>query len=82
MKKIQRKEIGLFAAQVILVSLIVLSPGLISFVTSNDAAVAWESLRISSFWLAPALVVYLLNFYLCVPLLWFRHRFWLFSLAN
>ncbi len=82
MKKIQRKEIGLFVAQVILVSLIVLSPGLISFVTTNDAAVAWESLRISSFWLAPALVVYLLNFYLCVPLLWFRHRFWLFSLAN
>ena len=27
-------------------------------------------------------MVYLLNFYLCVPLLWFRHRFWLFSLAN
>lgn len=82
MKKIQGKDIGLFAAQVILVSLIVLSPGLISFVTNNDAAVAWESLSISAYWLAPALMMYLLNFYLCVPLLWFRRRFWLFGLVN
>ena len=28
------------------------------------------------------MVVYLLNFYLCVPMLWFRHRYWLFGLAN
>ena len=82
MNKIQGKDIGLFVAQVILLSLIVLSPGLISFVTSNNASTGWESLQISAYWLAPALVVYLLNFYVCVPLLWFRRRFWLFGLAN
>ena len=82
MNKIQGKDIGLFAAQVILLSFIVLSPGLISFVMSNNASTSWESLQISAYWLAPALVVYLLNFYVCVPLLWFRRRFWLFGLAN
>ena len=82
MKKIQGKDIGLFVAQVILLSFIVLSPGLISFVMSNNASTSWESLQISAYWLAPALVVYLLNFYVCVPLLWFRRRFWLFGLAN
>ena len=82
MNKIQGKDIGLFVAQVILLSFIVLSPGLISFVMSNNASTSWESLQISAYWLAPALVVYLLNFYVCVPLLWFRRRFWLFGLAN
>jgi LytS/YehU family sensor histidine kinase len=28
------------------------------------------------------MAVYLLNFYLFIPLLWFRHRFWLFGVAN
>ena len=82
MRKIQGKDLGLFVAQVLLLSMIVLSPGLISYVTSNDAAVVWESLTISAYWLAPALIVYLLNFYLFVPLLWFRHRFWQFGLVN
>jgi len=82
MRKIQMKDIGLFVAQVLLLSLVLMSPGLISFITSNDAAVVWGSLRIAAYWLAPALLVYLLNFYLCVPLLWFRGRHWWFGIAN
>ena len=82
MKKIQIKDMWLFVAQVLLLSLVLLSPGLISYVTTNDAAMVWGSLWISAFWLAPAVVVYLLNFYLCVPMLWFRHRYWLFGIAN
>ncbi len=82
MKKIQIKDIWLFVAQVLLLSLVMVSPGLISYVTTNDAAMAWDSLWISAFWLTPTVVVYLLNFYLCVPMLWFRHRFWLFGIAN
>ena len=82
MGKIQIKDVWLFVAQMLLLSLVMLSPGLISFITNNNATVVWESLRISAYWLAPALLVYLLNFYLCVPLLWFRHRFWQFCLAN
>ena len=82
MRKIQIKDVWLFVAQVLLLSLVLLSPGLISYITSNDATVVWDSLKISAYWLAPALTVYLINFYLCVPLLWFRHRFWLFGLVN
>ena len=82
MKKIQTKDVWLFVAQVLLLSLILLSPGLISYVTSHDSRFVWESLVVSAYWLAPAVVVYLINFYLSVPLLWFRHRRWQFVLAN
>lgn len=82
MSKVKIKDIWLFLAQVVVLSLVVLSPGLISFVTSNDAAVAWESLRISAYWLAQVPVVYLLNFYLCVPLLWYRHHYCMFVFTN
>ena len=82
MKKIQTKDVWLFVAQVLLLSLVLLSPGLISYVTSHDSRLVWESLTVSAYWLAPAVAVYLLNFYLCVPLLWFRHRRWQFVLAN
>ena len=69
-------------AQVLLLSLVLLSPGLISYVTSHNPQLACESLTVSAYWLAPAVVVYLLNFYLCVPMLWFRHRRWQFVVAN
>ena len=82
MKKVQTKDVWLFVAQVLLLSMILLSPGLISYVTSHDTQLAWDSLLVSAYWLAPAVIVYLLNFYLCVPLLWFRHRYWLFGLSN
>jgi sensor histidine kinase YesM len=82
MKKIQTKDVWLFVAQVLLLSLIMLSPGLISYVTSHNPQLVWESLGVSAYWLAPALVVYLANFYLCAPLLWFRHRRWQFAVAN
>jgi sensor histidine kinase YesM len=82
MKKIQIKDVWLFVAQVLLLSLIILSPGLISYVTTHEAKFVFGSLIVSAIWMTPAIVVYLLNFYLCVPLLWFRHRRWLFFVAN
>ena len=82
MKKIQIKDVWLFVAQVLLLSLTLLSTGLISYVTSHNPQLAWDSLTVSAYWLAPAIVVYLLNFYLCVPLLWFRHRRWQFVVIN
>ncbi len=82
MKKIHIKDVWLFVAQVLLLSLVLLSPGLISYVTAHDIQVVWGSLLVSAYWLAPAVVVYLINFYLFVPLLWFRHRRWQFFVAN
>ena len=82
-RKLQAKDIWLFVAQVLLLSLIMLSPALISYISSNgDGNLALESLWIAFYWLAPAMAVYLLNFYLFIPQLWFRHSFWLFGAAN
>ncbi len=82
MKKIHIKDVWLFVAQVLLLSLTLLSPGLISYVTTHDIQVVWGSLMVSAYWLAPAIVVYLLNFYLFVPMLWFCHRRWLFVVTD
>ena len=83
MKKIQGKDIWLLVAQLLLLSLIMLSPALISYISSRgDGKLALDSLWIAFYWLAPAMAVYLLNFYLFIPLLWFHHRYWLFGVAN
>ncbi len=82
-QKIQAKDIWLLAAQLLLLSLIMLSPGLISYISSRgDVKLTLDSLWIAFYWLTPAMVVYLLNFYLCIPLLWYRHRYWLFGAVN
>ena len=82
MIKIKRRDIWLFVVQLLLLQLIMLSPGLLTYITSGSGTLASESLWIAIYWLAPVLGVYLLNFYLCVPMLWFRHRYWQFGLAN
>ena len=66
----------------LLLSLIMLSPALINYISSGDSRLVVESMWIAFYWLAPAMGVYLVNFYLFVPLLWVRHRFWLFGVAN
>ena len=82
MNKIQAKDIWLGIAQILLLSLIMLSPGLISYITTHNPAIIWDSLRIAAYWLAPAIGIYLVNFYVGVPLLWFHRKFWLFGIIN
>ena len=82
MKKIKKKDIWLFVVQLLLLQLIMFSPGLVSYITTGSGVLASESMRIAVWWLAPATGVYLVNFYLCVPLLWFRKRHWQFGAAN
>ena len=82
MKKIRSKDIWLLVAQVLLLSLILDSPGLINYVTTHDWEQAMGSFHISCYWLAPMLAVYLVNFYLLVPLVWFRRRKWQFFMLN
>ena len=82
MKRLQRKDITLFAAQATIILLIMMSPGLISFITSSEPNMPWTSLYISAYWLSPAMVVYLLNFYVLVPRIYMnRHRI-AFVVAN
>ena len=66
----------------LLLSLIMLSPGLISYISSRDGEMTMQSMWISLYWLGPMVGVYLLNFYLFIPLWWYRRRFWLYGIAN
>ncbi len=82
MKSIQPKDLGLFGIQIVVIMFILVSPGLISFLTISSPSVVWQSLFISGYWLAPAIGVYLINFYLLVPWFYLRHRYLLFVAAN
>ena len=82
MKKIQKKDLWLLMAHMGLLSLILLSPGLVSYITTGDPGVVWESLWISCFWLAPTVGIYLFNFYLIIPLAWMPRRYWLYGSVN
>ena len=82
MKKIQAKDIWLFVVQVLLLWLIVLSPGLINYFTTHDPALSWGALTVSVYWLMPMVIVYLVNFYVLAPLFYFRRRLWWFICLN
>lgn len=82
MKKIQAKDIWLFVVQVLLLWLIVLSPGLINYFTTHDPALSWGALTVSAYWLMPMVIVYLVNFYVLAPLFYFRRRLWWFICLN
>ena len=82
MNKIKKKDVWLFVVQLVLLQLIMLSPGLVTYLPSGSGELATESLWIAVYWLAPVLGVYLINFYLCIPLLWYRKRYWQFGVAN
>ena len=82
MKRIQSKDIWLFVVQVLLLWLIVLSPGLINYFTTHDPALSWGALTVSAYWLMPMVIVYLVNFYVLVPLFYFRRRLWWFICLN
>ena len=82
MKRIQKKDIWLFVVQVLLLWLIVLSPGLINYFTTHDPALSWGALVVSAYWLMPMVIVYLVNFYVLVPLFYFRRRLWWFICLN
>ena len=81
-QKLQAKDIWLFVVQVLLLWLIVLSPGLINYFTTHDPALSWGALVVSAYWLMPMVIVYLVNFYVLVPLFYFRRRLWWFICLN
>ena len=82
MKKIEKKDIWLFAAQATVWAVILFALPLATFLSTRDV----ESTT-TSFWIvwglfrAP-LAIYFLNFYVLGPYLFFRQRFWPFALCN
>lgn len=82
MKKIEKKDIWLFAAQAVVWAVILVALPLATYLSTGDGVAT-----MTSFWVvwgifrAP-LVIYFLNFYVLGPYLFFRGRSLLFVLCN
>ena len=82
MKKIEKKDIWLFAAQVAVWALVLFAMPLATFLSTQDVNATRTSFYVVwGLFLAP-LVVYFANFYLLGPYLFFKRRYWLFVLIN
>jgi hypothetical protein len=82
MKKIEKKDLWLFAAQVAVWALVLFAMPLATFLSTQDVNATRTSFYVVwGLFLAP-LVVYFANFYLLGPYLFFKRRYWLFVLIN
>ena len=82
MKRIEKKDIWLFAAQVAVWVVILFAMPLATYISTQDI----QSTRTSFFvvWglFQSPVVVYFANFYLLGPYLFFKRRYWLFAICN
>lgn len=82
MKKIQKKDIWLFAAQVAVWMIVFLAMPLATYLSTQDLHATKTSFFVVWGLFQTPLVVYFVNFYLLGPFLFFKRRYWLFALAN
>ena len=82
MKKVERKDIWLFVAQVAVWKIILTALPLATYLSTQDAASAKTSFQVAWGLFHAPMVVYFVNFYILGPYLFFRRRIWLFTLAN
>jgi hypothetical protein len=82
MKKIEKKDLWLLLAQVVVWGIIVLALPLATFLSTQNFESTKTSFRVVISILQSPLVIYFANFYILGPFLFFRRRYWLFALAN
>jgi hypothetical protein len=82
MKKIQKKDMWLFIAQVAVWTVILFALPLATFLSTQDARATRTSFYVVWGLFQGPLVVYFANFYLLGPYLFFKHRRWWFVLIN
>ena len=82
MKKIEKKDIWLFAAQVAVWALVLFAMPLATFLSTQDVNATRTSFYVVWGLFQAPLVVYFANFYLLGPYLFFKRRYWLFMLIN
>jgi len=82
MKKIDRKDIWLLLAQVAVWTVILFAMPLATYLSTQDAHATRTSFFVVWGLFQSPLVLYFLNFYLLGPHLFFKHRYWWFTLAN
>jgi hypothetical protein len=82
MKKIEKKDIWLFAAQVAVWALVLFAMPLATFLSTQDVNATRTSFYVVWGLFRAPLVVYFANFYLLGPYLFFKRRYWMFVLIN
>ncbi len=82
MKKIEKKDIWLFAAQVAVWALVLFAMPLATFLSTQDVNATRTSFYVVWGMFRAPLVVYFANFYLLGPYLFFKRRYWMFVLIN
>ena len=82
MKKIEKKDLWLLAAQVAVWLVILFAMPLATYLSTQDAHATRTSFFVVWGLFQSPLVVYFLNFYLLGPYLFFKRRYWLFALIN
>ena len=82
MKKIEKKDIWLLAAQVAVWGVILFAMPFATYLSTQDAHATRTSFFVVWGLFQSPLVIYFLNFYLLGPCLFFKHRYWWFTLLN
>ncbi len=82
MKKIERKDIWLFVAQLAVWLIIMLALPLATFLSTQDFHSTKTSFRVVWGIMHSPFVIYFTNFYILGPFLFFKRRFWLFVFCN
>ena len=82
MKKIEKKDLWLLAAQVAVWLVILFAMPLATYLSTQDAHATRTSFFVVWGLFQSPLAIYFLNFYLLGPYLFFKRRYWLFSLIN
>ena len=82
MKKIEKKDLWLLAAQVAVWLVILFAMPLATYLSTQDAHATRTSFFVVWGLFQSPLAIYFLNFYLLGPYLFCKRRYWLFSLIN
>ena len=82
MKKIEKKDLWLLAAQVAVWLVILFAMPLATYLSTQDSHATRTSFFVVWGLFQSPLAIYFLNFYLLGPYLFFKRRYWLFSLIN
>ena len=82
MRKIERRDIWLLAMQITVWGLVVMLPPLGTLLGTGDWQTTWVMTRTAFSQLRSPMILYFLNFYLLIPFLFHRQRYWLYALVN
>jgi hypothetical protein len=82
MKQIEKKDLWLFAAQVAVWLVILFAMPVATYLSTQDAHATRTSFFVVWGLFQSPLVIYFLNFYVLGPCLFFKRRFWWFTLLN